>query len=103
MVQNLSEYAKEMPHAQISENPKTSREREYKNIYHECEDWIEKSAQRIPRSSSRACRVMTNSDHEELIFLSPPHMNNRFIFLLTINIMIKYHNFIFDKKALKCS
>ena len=52
-------------------------------IYHECEGRIEKS---VPRNSvwhHEAFRVMTNGDPEEWIFLSYPHTNNGFFFLLT--------------------
>ena len=80
-------------------------------MYHECEGWIEKSVPRIAvchqevcrvmtkgnecegrieKSVSRiavwhheACRVMTNGDPEGWIFLSYPHTNNGFFFLLT--------------------
>ena len=45
-------------------------------IYHECE--IEN-----PSRGHEACRVMTNGDREEQIFLSHPHTNNGFFFLLT--------------------
>ena len=38
---------------------------------HEDKDWHHK-----------ACRVMTNSDREGRIFLSHPHTNNGFFFLL---------------------
>ena len=58
-----------------------------RRIHHEYEGWIEKSVTRITFWHHKACRVMTNGDHEEQIFLSNPHMNNEFFFLLTI----KYH------------
>ena len=41
-----------------------------------------------------ACLMMPKHDHEERIFLSYPHTNNRFYFLLTIQNSI----FIFDKR-----
>ena len=47
-------------------------------IYHECEGRIEKSVLRIAVGHHEACRVMTNIDLEERIFLSYPHMNNGF-------------------------
>ena len=66
---------------------------------HECEGKIEKSVLRItvchhsacieksvPRIAvwhHSACRVMTNGDPEGPIFLSYPHTNNGFFFLLT--------------------
>ena len=62
-----------------------------KRIYHECEGRIEKSVPRIALWHHEACRVMTNGDPEERIFLSYPHTNNGFCFLLTID-------FIFEKK-----
>ena len=52
-------------------------------INHECEGRIVKS---VPRSTvwhHEACRVMTNGDSEGQIFLSYPHSNNGFVFLLT--------------------
>ena len=52
-------------------------------IYHECEGGIEKSVPRITDWHHEACRVMTNGDPKEQIFLSYPHMNNGFFFLLT--------------------
>ena len=52
-------------------------------IHHECEGGIEKSVPRITVWHHEACRVMTNGDHEGRIFLSHPHTNNGFVFLLT--------------------
>ena len=52
-------------------------------IYHECEGRIEKSAPRIAVWHHEACRVMSNCDPEGRIFLSYPHTNNGFFFLLT--------------------
>ena len=52
-------------------------------IYHECEGAIDQSVQRITDWHHKACRMMTNGDHEEQIFLSHPHTNNGFFFLLT--------------------
>ena len=52
-------------------------------IYHECEGRIEKSVPRIAVCHHEASRVMTNSDPEGQIFLSYPHTNNGFFFLLT--------------------
>ena len=52
-------------------------------IYHECEDGIEKFIPRITDWHHEACRVMTNGDPEGWIFLSFPHTNNGFFFLLT--------------------
>ena len=51
--------------------------------YHECEGRIEKSVPRITVWHHEACRVMTNGDPEGRIFLSYPHTNNGFFFLLT--------------------
>ena len=53
------------------------------NIYHECEGRIEKSVPRITFWHHEACRVMTNGVPEGWIFLSHPHTNNGFFFLLT--------------------
>ena len=52
-------------------------------IYYEYEGKIEKSVQRITVWHHEACRVMTNGDLEGQIFLSYPHKNNGFFFLLT--------------------
>ena len=38
----------------------------------------------------KACRVMTNGDREGGIFLSNPHTNNGFFFLLTTKYLILY-------------
>ena len=59
-------------------------------IYHECEGGIEKSVPRITNWHHEACRVMTNGDREGLIFLSHPHTNNGFFFLLTAKYLILY-------------
>ena len=48
-------------------------------IYHECEGRIEKSV----LWHYEVCRVMTSGDPEGRIFLSYPHTNNGFFFLLT--------------------
>ena len=52
-------------------------------IYHECEGTIEKSVPRIAVWHHEACRMMTNGDPKGQIFLSYPHTNNGFFFLLT--------------------
>ena len=52
-------------------------------IYHKCEGRLEKSIRRIAFWHHEACRVMTNGDLEGRIFLSYPHTNNGFFFLLT--------------------
>ena len=52
-------------------------------IYHEYEGRIEKSVPWIVVWHHQACRVMTNGDPEGGIFLSYPHTNNGFLFLLT--------------------
>ena len=52
-------------------------------IYHECKGRKEKSVQRIAVWHHEACQVMPNSDPEGQIFLSYPHTNDRFFFLLT--------------------
>ena len=59
-------------------------------IHHECEGGIEKSVLRITDWHQEACQVMTNSDSEGLIFLSHPHTNNGFFFLLTTKYLILY-------------
>ena len=52
-------------------------------MYHECEGRIEKYVPRITVWHHEACRVITNGDSKGRIFLSYPHMNNGFFFLLT--------------------
>ena len=52
-------------------------------IYQECEGRIEKSVPRIAFWHHEACRVLTNGGPEGRIFLSYPHTNNGFFFLLT--------------------
>ena len=52
-------------------------------IHHECEGRIEKSVPRFAIWHHEACRVMTNGDPQGRIFLSYPHTNNWFFFLLT--------------------
>ena len=52
-------------------------------IYHECEGTIEKSVARVTCLSSIGSLVMLNGDPEKRIFLSYPHANNGFLFLLT--------------------
>ena len=64
---------------------------DYKN---ECEGRIEKSTWSIAVRHHEACRVMTNGDPVGLIFLSYPHTNNGFFFLLTT---VFIHLFIYFK------
>ena len=52
-------------------------------IHHECKGGIEKTVRRIAVWHYEACRVMKNIDPEGQIFLSFPHTNNGFFFLLT--------------------
>ena len=52
-------------------------------IHHECEGGIEKSVPRITDWHREACQVMTIGDREGQIFISHPHTNNGFFFLLT--------------------
>ena len=49
----------------------------------ECEGRIEKYVPRIAVGHHETCPVMTNDDPEGQIFLSYPHTNNGFLFLLT--------------------
>ena len=51
-------------------------------IHHEHEGRIENSVPRIAVWHHEAFRVMTNGDPEGRIFLSYPHTNNGFFFLL---------------------
>ena len=51
-------------------------------IYYECEDGI-----------IEACRVMTKGGRDGQIFLSHPHTNNGFFFLLTT----KIHHYLLEK------
>ena len=53
-------------------------------IYHECEG----SVPRIAVWHHKACGVMINGDPEGQIFLSNPHMNNGFFFLLATVLFI---------------
>ena len=49
---------------------------------------IEKSVPRIAVWQHEACRVVTNGDPEGRIFLSYPHTNNGFLFLLPLFLFI---------------
>ena len=53
-------------------------------IHNECEGGIEKSVLRITVWHHKACRVMTNGDHDGQIFQYHPLTNSGFFFLLTI-------------------
>ena len=55
---------------------------------HECEGEIEKTVPRITVWHYEACRVMTNVNPERWIFLSHPHKNDGFLFLLNIKYRI---------------
>ena len=57
-------------------------------IYNECEGRIEKSVPMLSIWHHEACRVMTNDDLEGPIFLSYPHTNNGFFFLLTTSFFL---------------
>ena len=57
-------------------------------IHHECEGGIEKSVLRTTDWHHDACPVMTNGDHDGRIFLSHPHSNKGFFFLLTTKYLI---------------
>ena len=57
-------------------------------IYHECEGRIEKSVLRMTDWHLKASRLMTKGDREWHIFLSHPHTNNGFFFLLTTKYFI---------------
>ena len=54
------------------------------------EGGIEKSVPRITDWHHEACRVMTISDCEGRIFLSHPHIHDRYFFLLTTKHLIFY-------------
>ena len=71
-------------------------------IYHECEGRIENSVPRITVCHHEACQVMTNGDPEGQIFLSDPHTNNGFFFLLTT--VVFYFKIRFQKSlnTLRC-
>ena len=47
-------------------------------IFHECKGGIKKSVPWITNWHHKACRVMTNGDHQKCIFLSHPQTNNGF-------------------------
>ena len=59
-------------------------------IHYESEGGIEKYVSRITDWHHEASRMMTNADCERWIFLSHPHMNNGFFFLLTTKYCILY-------------
>ena len=59
-------------------------------VYLICEGGVEKSVSRITDWQHEACRVMTNDDSEGWIFLSHPHRNNGFFFLLATEYLILY-------------
>ena len=59
-------------------------------IYHVFKCRIEKSVPRITDWHHGACRVMTNGGHKGRFFLSHPHTNNGFFFLLTTKYLISY-------------
>ena len=71
-------------------------------IHHECEGRIEKF---VPRSASFGItrladwQVMTNGYPEVRIFLSYPHMNNGFFFLLTT--VFFYFEISFQKSRIR--
>ena len=65
-------------------------------IHHECDGGIEKSGPTITDWHHEACQVMTNGDREGQIFLSHPHTDNGFFFLLTT----KYHILYWKNKGL---
>ena len=73
-------------------------------IYHECEGSIEKSVPRIGICHHKACQVMTNGDPEGWIFLSYPHTNNGFFFLL-ITLLFIYFKISLQKSLnmLRCN
>ena len=54
-----------------------------------CEGGIDKSDPRITDWHHEACRVMADGDHEGRIFLSLPHTNNGFFFLLTTHFILE--------------
>ena len=73
----------------------------YKNL-----SGIEKSIPRIPVWHHKACRVMTKGDPEGQIFLSYPHRNNGFFFLLPTVFRKMYlfiNSFIYFKISFKRS
>ena len=76
-------------------------------IYHECKGRIETFVPRITVRHHDACRVMTNGDPEGQIFLSYPHTNNGFFFLLPTVFVCLFINFkiSFQKSlnALRCN
>ena len=77
-------------------------------IYHECEGRIGTSVPRITVWHHKACRVMTNGNPEGGIFLSYPHKNNGFFFLLTsvsTYLFIFYFKISFQKSLnrLRCN
>ena len=72
-------------------------------IYQECEGRIEKFIPRIAVWHQEACRVMTNSDPEGGFFLSYPHTNNGFSFLLTTVFIYLKISFQKSLNSLRCN
>ena len=70
---------------QIKINKKTKQLEHNRKIYHKCEGGIEKSARHHD-----PCRVMPNGDHKGQIFISLPHINIGFFFLLPILTHLAY-------------
>ena len=62
-------------------------------IYHENDNWIEKSVLRITDWHHKACQMMANGDRQGQIFLSHPHMNHGFFFLLSLNTAFLYFKY----------
>ena len=60
-------------------------------INHDCEGGIEKFDPMITDRYREACRVMKNGDRERRLFLSHPHTNTKFVFLLTLKYRILLH------------
>ena len=67
-------------------------------LANEYEGRIEKSVPRIAVWHHEACRVMTNGEPEGRIFISYPHTNNGFFFLLnTVFIYLSVYLLIYFK------
>ena len=58
-------------------------------FYHGCKGTIAKSVPRIAVWHHEACQMMTNGDPKGQIFLSYPHTNSGFFFLLITVILFK--------------
>ena len=67
-----------------------------------CEGRTEKSVPKITDWHHETCRVVTKGDPKGLAFLSYPHTNNGFFFLLTIVFFYSKVRFQKSLNTLRC-